>query len=189
MKLVPPYEDVFVAYTWAWIVPETSGTMDDDTTTGTSETVMQNDESDDEEEDEPDRFDTSFITHTVVFKCIGANRDENHQSALRMAARAIKNGSNVPVKLEREPDNPKDSNAIAFHCYIEEDWRRIGYVVKEALADVDDALKTNKILSVKFAWVKFLLCWSHSGPGYYAGISISKQGDWSRNVTYCASTK
>ena len=44
--------------------------------------------------------------------------------------------------------------------------------MKEALSDVHDALNNNRILSVKFSWVKFLLCWSHCGPGFYAGIDI-----------------
>lgn len=95
----------------------------------------------------------------------------------------------VPVRLFPEPGNLKDSNAIAFQCCIAGEWRKVGYVVKEALSEVHEALKGGTIIFVKFAWVKFLLCWSYSGPGYYAGIDISKRGNWSKNVVCCRSTK
>ena len=57
----------------------------------------------------------------------------------------------------------------------------MGYVVQEVLAEVHDAIE---IISVKFSWVKFRLCWSRCrcGPGFYAGVNISKKGSWSRAV-------
>ena len=40
-------------------------------------------------------------------------------------------GENVSVKLEPEPDNPYDSQAISFMCRTGGVWKRIGYVVRE----------------------------------------------------------
>ncbi len=189
LKLVPPNGEVFVAYTWEWVAAEDSETIEENNNTVGLPSESESESDQEECADERDKFESSFVTHTVSFKCIGANRDEGHQSSLRAAAKAIQEGRNVPVRLQREPENPKDSNAIAFQCHIGDVWRRVGYVVKEALPDVHDALNAGAILSVKFAWVKFLLCWSRSGPGFYAGINVSKQGDWSTNVMHCASTK
>ena len=122
-------------------------------------------------------------THTVTFKCMGANRDSNHQAVLAATFETRGEGNDVPVRICPEPDNPKDSEAVAFQCYLSGAWKRIGYVVNEALPEVHSALENKTILSVEFAWVKFLLCWSYSGPGFYAGINESKGGDWSNHYS------
>ena len=61
-------------------------------------------------------------------------------------------------------------------------WRRIGYVVSEALKDVHLAMNNTQIINVCFDWVKFRINWIRSGIGYYAAINIMKQGKWSSNV-------
>ena len=53
----------------------------------------------------------------MTFKCIGATRDDNHREALQAAAKDNKEGKDVPVRLQLEPDNPLDSDAIAFQSH------------------------------------------------------------------------
>lgn len=43
-------------------------------------------------EDDLDPFDAVFASHTVTFKCMGTTKDANHQEALRITARTIKEG-------------------------------------------------------------------------------------------------
>ena len=62
---------------------------------------------------------------------------------------------------------------IAFVCSIDGKWSRIGYVVKEVADKVHEAIRDNKIISVKFAWIKYITNWPNSGPGYFTGISIT----------------
>ena len=69
------------------------------------------------------------------------------------------------------------------------DWQRIGYIVREALDVVYDALNNNLITSVNFAWAKYMLSWTRSGPGYYAGINITKFREWPAEVYACSSTR
>lgn len=179
MKLnLLPGDNVFVAYEWIWLTDD----FDND---GDGTQMAE----DDAEENAEDSDDCVHVSHTVTFKCIGANRNPNHQTALEAAADDISNGKNVPVRLFHEPNNPNDSMAMAFECLLDGQWKRIGYVIKEVLQEVHEASRSNVILSVNFEWVKFLLCWSRSGPGFYAGINISKRGTWSRTVTRFASTK
>lgn len=59
-------------------------------------------------------------------------------------------------------------------------WKKIGYVVNEALSDVHQALSENSITSIRFAWVKYKVQWKT--PGFYAAINITKQGKWSQTV-------
>ena len=79
--------------------------------------------------------------HTVVFKCIGCTRDQQSQQILQEVSQKLENDEEVLVNLYPEPDNKFDNKAIAFKCFIRGEWHRIGYVVKEALADVYTALE------------------------------------------------
>ena len=89
--------------------------------------------------------------------------------------------------MQPEPENPFDSLAIAFRCEVDSSWHTIGYVVKEALDDVHGALSAKKITAVSFDWVKFVIYWRT--PGWYAGIKISRIGEWSRTVVLSQSAK
>ena len=58
------------------------------------------------------------ITHTVVFKCIGAHKERQYHKTLALASQKLKDNSKVQVKLQPEPDNRYDAKAIAFMCKI-----------------------------------------------------------------------
>ena len=92
----------------------------------------------------------------------------------------MKKGEAVPVKLEKEPHNPYNSNAVAFMCHAEKDWEWIGYVVSKALTDTKKAISNNKILKVYFSRIKYIVYYKQ--PGWYAGITVTRNGSWSRNV-------
>ena len=71
----------------------------------------------------------------------------------------------------------------------------IGYVVSELLEEVHDATNAGSILSVQFAWIRYIIDWSRSGPGFFAGIAgiagtaIEKTGEWSSSAKRAASTR
>ena len=132
-------------------------------------------ESDTSADDEDD--DCIPKTETVTSKCIGAVHDPNAQDTLQKVRDLLREGKDVRVKIIPEPENRYDSKAIAFQCYIESKWIRIGYIVQEALDDVHQALSTGSIISVSFSWVKYLITWP-SAPGYFAGIDITVSGKW-----------
>ena len=117
----------------------------------------------------------------MIFKCIGAHKESEYQDQLELAKKNLKDGNSVAVKLNPEPDNPYDSKAIAFLCKIDDgEWKRIGYVVKEAANDVHAALNAaHKVLKVAFDWIRFKF---YHPPGWYAGIRITKSGEWSQQV-------
>ena len=91
-----------------------------------------------------------------------------------------KKGEIVPVKLEKEPSNPYDCNAIAFMCHAEKDWERIGYVVSKALTDTNEAISNNKILKVYFSWIKYIRI-----AGNFRKVKFSKnlrESDFKKNI-------
>ena len=132
------------------------------------------------EEDEP-------TLNTVTFKCIGVKRDDSYQEALKKVSKLMQEGTNVPVKLVPEPTNPYDSRAISFQCQLDQQWHRIGYVVRELCECVHDAISSNSIVSTTFAWAKLKVVRT-TGPGYYAAIDITRKGAWPPIVHRSANT-
>ena len=95
----------------------------------------------------------------------------------------------MEVTIQPEPDNPVDSRAIAFVATVDNKQYTIGYVVREIVDDLHEAINRGQILGVKFAWVKYLVQWPRSGPGYYCGVNITKKGEWPQNVCKYQSTR
>ena len=120
------------------------------------------------------------MTYTVTFKCIGTTKEGRYQETLACVAQLRNAGQEVLCKLQPEPENPFDSLAIAFGCEVDNSLHTIGYVVKEALNDVHEALSAKKITAVSFDWVKFIIYWRT--PGWYTGVKISRIGEWSQRV-------
>ena len=56
---------------------------------------------------------------------------------------ARQRGEAVPVKIETEPKKPYDSKAI---CMVDGSWCRIGYIVREVLDEVHEAIADGHIL-------------------------------------------
>ena len=123
------------------------------------------------------------ITHSVIFKCIGVFKDHRYQETLSLVAKKLREGGEVPVRLQKEPKNPVDSCAIAFQCQVHENWERIGYVVRKALDSVHAAMDSGDILKICFDWVKYIV--QFKDRGFYAGILITRRGEWPRSVMQC----
>jgi len=124
-------------------------------------------------------------THTVTFKCIGTTHVSVSQQVLQKVSGLLHKGETVPVDIFSEPDNPCDSKAIAFKCFLD---GRVEYIAREALASVHSARSNRKIAGVAFSRAKYLVTWPRSGPGYYVGINISIYIMWPPAVVSCASS-
>ena len=92
-------DDVFVLWQWSWliIIPAHHHYQSQTDAKATSD-------SDDD--------DIPVITHTVIFKCIGAHKETEYQDQLELAKKNLKDGNSVAVKLNPEPDNRCNSKAI-----------------------------------------------------------------------------
>lgn len=85
------------------------------------------------------------------------------------------------VMLRPETEIPYDAKAIAFVVNLSGKEHRVGYVIRELLDEVHQALNNYPIRRVKIAWVKYVVQWPKSGPGFYCVIDITKKGTWSYN--------
>ena len=105
----------------------------------------------------------SQMTHTVTFKCIGTIKETQYQHRLKRITQLRDRGLQVSCQLKPEPDNPFDSNTSAFECQIDGIWQVIGYIVREAVNEVHEALAANKVIKAALDWVKFQLQWRSVG--------------------------
>ena len=153
-------DQVFILWNWVWSEDNDEDNESRDGSDGTSGeqcTDVGNEDDDDnecdddnegngDEEEDSETMDDGIpaITHCVIFKCIGYTKEHRYQEVLIDTSEKHRKGESVPVKLEREPDNPYDCNAIAFMCKLNDKWERIGYVVTEALSDVSTAIRNKK---------------------------------------------
>ena len=138
---------VFVMWNWEWVE---DADIESDSEASSRDEPEPPAVDTEEEEEEAEDHGVPAITHSVVFKCIGATKEMRYQELLALANRRVRNSEIVPVKLQKEPGNPVDSNAVAFMCQADKDWERIGYVVSEALPDVNAAMDNDKIIKVFF---------------------------------------
>jgi len=171
---------------WDWIWLDGDSSDDSTNTSDVEDNADKSDDCDDNDTTGTAGISVSAITHSVIFKCIDVLKEDRYQEVLALANKSRNEGVDVPVKLEKEPDNPADARAIAFMCHADNAWERIGYIVKEALDDVHQAIDEQKILSVKFDWVKFMKL--HKKAGWYTGINITRNGEWSQSVMHSRST-
>ena len=181
---------VYVIWEWEWD-EEPNENDDGEGHSATSDHLNKyldsSSEDSDEEPSNPQDFKLPPVTHSVAFKCIGViYRDA--QQVLETVSELLSANKTVNVKIVPKPTNEYDAKAICFMCQVDGKWHRIGYIVRELLDHVHEALAENKILSVTFAWVKYMSIWK-SGPGFYAGIKIAKNGDWHPDVVKYSSTR
>ena len=151
---------VLVAWNWTW------NPADDSVSTSEEEDKEEdaaeghfNPHMESEPSDEEDTVGVPLMTHIVTFKCMGTVYEQSRQQTLEKAAELIQQGQNVEVELVLEPENPHDSRAIAFKCKVDGKWWVIGYVVREVLDVVHQAIKEKRITYTKFAWVKYRVTW------------------------------
>lgn len=183
---LPPH-GVFVVWKWEWTAVEESESEEEEDSFEQHNPHLH---SNSEQFDSEHELDVSPAeTHTVTFKCIGSVHDNNAQEVLSRISSILCKGGEVDVRVNPEQDNKYDSQAIAFQCYIDSKWQRIGYVVKECVSHVHKALQEKRLLTLKIKWAKYLVCWKNSGPGFYAGIDMCISGKWHRDVIKGQSTK
>ena len=174
-------DHVVVIGEWTVLCPQDNWSEESDVNTSCS--------SSDSEAEENSTCVSSRSTHTVTFKVIGCTKESQYQQILQKARDLLEEGRTVTVKLSPEPDNPFDSKAIDFLCEVDEKFQRIGYVVKEVREAVHYGLIAVDIIEVAFKWVKFITDWYRCGPGYFAGINVTKRGVWPSVVFWARSTR
>ena len=135
---------------------------------------------DQEEESISDEEDpeTDQVNHCLPFKVMGVTYNSTYQKHLE-AAKAVGVDS-VIAKIEGEPENEHDSNAIAVFIDYGSGWAKIGYIAKELTRFIHPLLKTHSVISIDVKHIKF--CIVYSRVGYYITINVTRKGQWEEKV-------
>ena len=125
-------------------------------------------------------------THCLPFKVLGTCYSSDRQRALQEALQYLEE-YNRPVfaKLEAEPENAADQNAIAVYVMSSGDYEKVGYIAKELTQHVHPVL-SDPSLNVEVKKIRF--CTIYRMIGFYLTIEITKKGLWD-NAVVSASKK
>lgn len=118
------------------------------------------------------------MIHCLPFKVMGVTYNKRYQDHLE-AAKAV-GAASVAAKIEAEPHNQFDSNAIAVFIDYGNGWVKIRYIVRELTRYIHPLLVSGKIVSVDVKHVNF--CIVYLRVGYYVTINITRSGLWEEQV-------
>ena len=131
-------------------------------------------------EDVSGKNDLTDELHTLPFKVLGSCYCVSRQRALEEAYEFL-NDFNRPVfvKLEEDPENKHDRNAIGVFLMTRDEYVLAGYIASELTKYLHPLMATKK-LAVDVKHVRF--CTTYLRMGYYLTIDITKNGMWPEEV-------
>lgn len=115
---------MFVLLEWDWVeelMEDSSSATPDNQSVGSRQLSASN-STQQLLDDMSDSDSIPAITHTVLFKCIGTDKERRYQEVSRsmcLAAKKHGEGTNVLVKLEPEPNDRYDNKAVTFICKVD----------------------------------------------------------------------
>jgi hypothetical protein len=121
------------------------------------------------------------VIHVLPFKVLGVAHTKENQNHMEKCF--LKKEENLPVevKIQAEPENVMDRNAIAVHVnYNTVSWFRVGYIPSELTHYVHEAMREGKLVSTEIKHIKFRVHWLR--VGFYMNLLIKKKGAWDNIV-------
>ncbi|XP_072040318.1 uncharacterized protein [Amphiura filiformis] len=106
---------------------------------------------DDDDEDESDEDDSDIISHPQVFNVMGSCVEKRYQDVLEKVQELMRDGETVAVRVEYEPQNPQDINAIKAEAYLDDQWRIFGTIQKRKIPKLTSAMRHGTITDCKLA--------------------------------------
>ena len=121
-----------------------------------------------------------FFTEYVDLR--GSSFHADCQSTLKKCREILAAKGTVELRLQTEPDNIRDYNAIIVQSKVNLQWDRIGYIPKEKVPKFNSAMKNGEIQDAKFKNIKCQYIMVDSPKWtYIASIIFTKTGKWLPN--------
>lgn len=119
-------------------------------------------------------------THCLPFKVLGTCYSGSRQKALEEGYEYMyEYNRRVFVKLEAEPENQHDKNAVAVYIMSTDDYEKVGYIASELTKYIHAPLKQS-LLEVSVKQIRFRT--TYLLMGFYLTINITKKGAWDSTV-------
>jgi hypothetical protein len=173
---------MLVLWKWKpWILPGLSDNESEESMS-TISTISSNNENEINSEREE---------HTLPFKVLGVAHCTQRQKHLKEAYIKLRNYNNcvdsIKAKIEPDPQNAFDENAIAVSINYGDGWKLIGFIAKELTKYIHPQIRMNNIKEVSIESICYRV--TYAMIGYYAKLNITRIGAWegaiisaSRNV-------
>ena len=137
------------------------------------------DDSDNDDNNEPDES-VVVTSHCLPFKVMGTCYSEQRQRALLEAYEYLyEHNRPVFAKLEADPENAYDRNAIAVYIMSYSGFNKVGYLARE-LTQFIHPLLNDPSLRVSVKKIRFST--SYQMMGFYLTIDITRRGLWDKPV-------
>ena len=84
-------------------------------------------------------------------------------------------------KIEHEPDNVRDKNALEFLVYHNDNWHIIGYCGINKIPKLKSALHQKEVHSISLDSLKRTYAFREQKLLYSASLMIIKEGPWNKD--------
>ena len=142
---------------------------------------VQDDDACEGNEEDDQNGESNDDLHAENFKVKGSFFQEHYQQALLKCDNAKRQNQTITARVEFEPDNIQDKNAIKFEVYFNSEWHIIGYCAVKKVPKLRRAMNASEIKTVSLLYVKREWIMWQSKFSFYACISIVKRGQWEKD--------
>ena len=130
---------------------------------------------DSEEEEE------ALVLHTLPFKVLGVAHKLERQEHLEAAFNKItKENLVVCAKIQPEPDNMFDANAIGVLIDYGLGFKHVGYIAQELTRCIHPVIKHGRLQLATVYEIKFRTAWAKTG--YFMTLQLTCKGEWPSQV-------
>ena len=128
--------------------------------------------------DDNNSSDEDSNEYPVPFKVLGVAY-KRRQTYPKKAYENLEQEQEVMAKLQQEPENDYDQNAIAVLINFGSGWNKVGYIAKELTSELQPLIDNGNI-KVNVPQIRFRV--NYLQVGYDLTINISRTGQWSKKV-------
>ena len=115
------------------------------------------------------------------FPVVGSNWEMRYQDGLNKCYQMQVRKKKVQLRVEHEPGNISDSNALKFEVYSDGQWFIIGYCGVKKIPKLKRALHRGQVLSLVLCNLRRIWYPVISEFRFSAGINIVKMGRWDKD--------
>ena len=125
-----------------------------------------------------DSSEEDVVLHAERFKLRGSTFHNGFQLALKKCQQKWANKEEIACKLQVQPVNIKDENAIVAQAYLDERWQSLGYIPKEKIPKVTKAMMAEEVQEVKLEHVFRVFVGDCKQHKYIGHIVVIKRRRW-----------
>ena len=134
-----------------------------------------------DEESDGDKDSREDTLYPEKFVVVGSWQEQRYQQALAIIMYRRSNNLKLEFKVEHEPDNVRDSNALKFLVLHNEKWYVIGYCGLNKIPKLKRALHRDEVHSISLDSLKRSYAFMEKRLLYHASLLIVKHGLWDKD--------